>query len=241
MACFETPGRFNAKEVKKLSKEKAKGKRSPKRLRRSISVISKKCVNNFVKQKDIKTGKSKSTATCSSDEYSQTLHDRLLNLEDQVEKIQNNISNRVQNTVFQEELIKQIVDSAIKDTLEDFKTQHKNSIVLLSHQSEENKKLYEEEIKKLNDLIEKQRGKLASATDRLNNIEKKLKEVDQRVTLVRNITTDEINQVKDEMLRLKDNVSSLSEILKKKKTCENLGNKVAQFAIVLRINLMSLL
>ena len=50
-----------------------------------------------------------------------------------MEKIQNTISNRVQNTVFQEELIKQIVDSAIKDTLEDFKTQHKNSIVLLSH------------------------------------------------------------------------------------------------------------
>ena len=131
----------------------------------------------------------------------------------------------MQNTVFQEELIKQIVDSAIKDTLEDFKTQHKNSIVLLSRKLEENKKLYEEEIKKLNDLIEKQRGKLASANDTLNNVEKKLKEVDQRVILVRNITTDEVNQVKDEMLRLNDNVNSLSEILKKR--CENLSVKVA--------------
>ena len=132
-----------------------------------------------------------------------------------MEKIQNTISNRVQNPVFQEELIKQIVDSAIKDTLEDFETQHKNSIVLLSRQLEENKKLFEEEIKNLNNLIEKQRGKLASANDWPNNVEKKLKEVDQRVTLVRNITTDEINHVKDEMLRLKDNVNSLSEILKR--------------------------
>ena len=158
---LESDAEFNgwlAKEVKKSSKEKAKGKRSPKRLRRPISVISKKCVNNYVTQKDIKTSKRQSTATCSSDEHPQTLHDRLLDLEDQVEKIQNTISNRVQNTVFQEELIKQIVDSAIKDTLEDFKTQHKNSIVLLSRKLEENKKLYEEEIKKLNDLIEKQRG-----------------------------------------------------------------------------------
>ena len=56
-----------------------------------------------------------------------------------MEKIQNTISNRVQNTVFQEDLIKQIVDSSIKDTLEDFKTQHKNSIVLLSRKLEENK------------------------------------------------------------------------------------------------------
>ena len=216
---LESDTEFNgwlAKEVKKSSKEKVKGKKSPKGLRRSISVFPKKCVNNSVKQKDIKTGISKSTAAYYSDEHSQTLHDRLLNLEDQVEKIQNTISNRVQNTVFQEELIKHIVDSAIKDTLEDFKTQHKNSIVLLSRQLEENKKLYEAEIKKLNDLIEKQRGKLASANDRLNNVEKKLKDqrVDQRVTLVGNITTDEINQVKDQMLRLKDNVNSLSELLK---------------------------
>ena len=213
-----------AKEVKKSSKEKTKGKKSPKRLRRSISVIPKKCVNYSVKQKDTKIDKSKLTAACSSDDHSQTLHDRILNLEDQVEKILNTISNREQNTVFQEELIKQIVDSAIKDILEDFKTQHKNSIVLLSRQLEENKRLYEEEIKKLKDLIEKQRGKLASANDRLNNVEKKLKDVDQRVTLVRNITTDEINQVKDEMLRLKDSANSSSEISKEK--CEDLSNKV---------------
>ena len=161
------------KEVKKSSKEKAKGKKSPKRLRRSISVITKKCVNNYVTQKILKLAKTnQQLCTRSTDAHSQTLHDRLLNLEDQVEKIQNTISNRVQNTVFQEELIKQIVDSAIKDILEDFKTQHKNSIVLLSRKLEENKKLYEEEIKKLNDLIEKQRGKLVSANDRLNNVEK---------------------------------------------------------------------
>ena len=169
---LESDTEFNgwlAKEVKKSYKEKAKGKKSPKRLRRSISVIPKKCVNNSVKQKDIKTGKNKSTATCSSDEHSQTLLDRLLNLEGEDTE---HHSNRVQNTVFQEERIKQIVDSAIKDTLEDFKTQHKNSIVLLSRQLEENKKLYEEEIKKLNDLIEKQRGKLTSVNDRLNNVEK---------------------------------------------------------------------
>ena len=96
-------------------------------------------MNNYVTQKDTKTGKSKSTVTHSIDEHSQTLHDRLLNLEDQVEKIQNTISNRVQNTVFQEEFIKKIVDSAIKDTLHDFKTQHKKSIVLLSCKLEENK------------------------------------------------------------------------------------------------------
>ena len=95
---------------------------------------------------------------------------------------------------------------------------------MLSRQLEENKRLYEEEIKKLKDLIEKQRGKLASANDRLNNAEKKLKDVDQRVTLVRNITTDEINQVKDEMLRLKDSANSSSEISKEK--CEDLSNKV---------------
>ena len=212
---LESDTEFNgwlAKEVKKSTKEKAKGKKPPKRLRRSIGVIPKKHVNNYMKQKDIKLAIANQLIHVLLMTI-KTLHNRLLNLEDQVEKIQNTISNKVQNNVFWEELIKQIVDSAIKDTLEDFKTQHKNSILLLSCHLEENKKLYEEEIKKLNDLTEKPRGKLASANDRLNNVEKKLMEIDQRVTLARNITTDEINQVKDEMLRLKDNGNLLSEVL----------------------------
>ena len=85
--------------------------------------------------------------------------------------MENIISNKEQNTVFQEDLIRQIVISVIQGILKDLKTQHKNSVSLLSHQIQDNKKFYEEEIKSLNDQIEKQRNKLASANDRL--LEKK--------------------------------------------------------------------
>ena len=96
---------------------------------------------------------------------------RVLKLEDQLEKIENIISNKEQNTVFQADLIRQIVDSVIQGILKDLKTRHKNSVSLLPRQIQDNKKLYEEEIKSLNDPIEKQRNKLASANDRL--LEKK--------------------------------------------------------------------
>ena len=111
---FESDSEFYgwlSKEVKKSRKEhrdktKSKGKKSPKRLRRSVSVISKRSVT-----KPAKDAKSKSEDTGSQD----LLNVRVLKLEDQLEKMENIISNKEQNTVFQEDLIRQIVDSVIQD------------------------------------------------------------------------------------------------------------------------------
>ena len=66
-----------------------------------------------------------------------------------MEKIQRTISDKAINTVFQEDLIKDLVNTAISETLKDLKQQHKNSLALLTHQVEGNKKYYEEEFKKL--------------------------------------------------------------------------------------------
>ena len=104
---FESDSEFYgwlSKEVKKSRKEhrdktKSKGKKSPKRLRRSVSVISKRSVT-----KPAKDAKSKSEDTRSQD----LLNVRVLKLEDQLEKMENIISNKEQNTVFQEDLIRQI-------------------------------------------------------------------------------------------------------------------------------------
>ena len=151
------------------------------------------------------------------------LNVRVLKLEDQLEKMENIISNKEQNTVFQEDLIRQIVISVIQGILKDLKTQHKNSVSLLSRQIQDNKKFYEEEIKSLNDQIEKQRNKLATANDRLRNVENKLKGIDQNITLQRNITSDEINQVNDEILKLRDHVDFSAKDLHKR--CEDLSNE----------------
>ena len=136
--------------------------------------------------KPAKDAKSKSEDTGSQD----LLNVRVLKLEDQLEKMENIISNKEKNTVFQEDLIRQIVDSVIQDILKDLKTQHKNSVSLLSRQIQDNKKFYEEEIKSLNDQVEKQRNKLATANDRLSKVETKLNGIDQSITLQRNITSD---------------------------------------------------
>ena len=152
--------------------------------------------------------------------------------------MENIISNKEQNTVFQEGLIRQIVDSVIQGILKDLKTQHKNSVSLLSRQIQDNKKFYEEEIKSLNDQIEKQRNKLATANDRLSKVENKLKGIDQSITLQRNITSDEINQVKDEILKLRDHVAFQQRIYIKgvKISAMNLN----QFAIVSKTKLKNL-
>ena len=51
----------------------------------------------------------------------------MYSLEDSVEKIQRSISDKTINTVFQEDLIKDLVNTAISETLKDLKQQHKNS------------------------------------------------------------------------------------------------------------------
>ena len=97
--------------------------------------------------------------------------------------MENIISHKEQNTLFQENLIRQIVDSVIQDILKDLKTQHKNSVSLLSRQTVDNKKFYEEEIKNLNGQIEKQRNKLDTVNDRLSKAEHKVKGINQSITL----------------------------------------------------------
>ena len=120
--------------------------------------------------------------------------------------MENIISNKEQNTVFQEDLIRRIEDSVIQDILKVLKSQRKNSVSLLSRQTQDNKKFYEEELKNFNEQIEKQRNKLVTTNDRLGKVENKLRGIDQSIALQRNITGDEINQVKDEILKLRDHV-----------------------------------
>ena len=62
--------------------------------------------------------------------------------------MENIISNEEQNAVFQEDLIRQIVDSVIHDILKDLKIQHKSSVSLLSRQVQDNRKFDEEEVTK---------------------------------------------------------------------------------------------
>ena len=128
--------------------------------------------------------------------------------------------------------------SVIQDILKDLKTQHKNSVSLLSRQIQDNKKFYEEEIKSLNDQIEKQRNKLASANYRLSKVENKLKGIDQSIILQRNITADEISQVKDEILKLRDHADFSAKDLHKR--CEISAMNSNQFAIVLKTELKNL-
>ena len=71
--------------------------------------------------KPAKDSKSKLEDTGSQD----LLNVRVPKLEDQLEKMENIVNNKEQNTVFQEDLITQIVDSVIQDILKDLKTQQK--------------------------------------------------------------------------------------------------------------------
>ena len=73
----------------------------------------------------------------------------IYSLEDSVEKIQWSISDKTINTVFQEDFIKDLVNTAIAETLTDLKQQHKNSLALSTCEVEDNKKYYEEELKNL--------------------------------------------------------------------------------------------
>ena len=119
-----------------------------------------------------------------------------------MEKIQRSISDKTINTVFQEDLIKDLVSTAISETLKDLKQQHKNSLALLTRQVEGNKKYYEEELKTLKDELEKFRNKLAAANDKCNKMEKRIKDKEHSITLQRSITKDEINHIKDEIIRI---------------------------------------
>ena len=127
---------------------------------------------------------------------------RIYSLEDSVEKIKRSISDKTINTVFQEDLNKDLVSTAISETLKDLKQQHKNSLALLTRQVEGNKKSYEEELKKLKDVLEKFRNKLAAANDKCNKMEKRIKDQEHSITLQKNITKDEINHIKDEIIRI---------------------------------------
>ena len=132
------------KSNKTISKA-AKGRKSPKRLvnRKSIRAFSKKPSST-----PIRDSRPSTKNNSIDDGQFQAWVDRIYSLEDSVEKIQRSISDKTINTVFQEDLIKDLVNTAISETLKDLKQQHKNSLALLTRQVEGNKKYYEEELKK---------------------------------------------------------------------------------------------
>ena len=128
---------------------------------------------------------------------------RIYSLEDSLEKIQRSISDKTINTVFQEDLIKDLVNTAISETLKDLKKQHKNSLALLTCQVESNKKYYDEELKKLKDELEKFRNKLAAANDKCNKMEKRIKDQEHSITMQKTLLRMKLIILKMRLLELK--------------------------------------
>ena len=187
-------------EKNKTISKAAKGKKSPKRLvnRKSIRAFSKKPSSTPIRDSRPSTKKNSTDGG-----QFQAWVNRIYSLEDSVEKIQRTISDKAINTVFQEDLIKDLVNTAISESLKDLKQQHKNSLALLTHQVEGNKKYYEEELKKLNDELEKFRNKVAAANDKCNKMEKRIKDQEHSITLQKTLLRMKLIILKMRLLELK--------------------------------------
>ena len=100
-------------EKNKTISKATKGKKSPKRLvnRKSIGAFSKKPSSTPVRD-----SRPSNKKNLTDDGQFQAWVNRIYSLEDSVEKIQRPISDKTINTVFQEDLIKDLVNTAISET-----------------------------------------------------------------------------------------------------------------------------